>query len=155
MRNIMVATDGSDGAKLAIDVAADLAKALGGKLIILTVAGNVSGKKIRELARSEKDIGTALERFSMQILAAAKKRAQAVGATDIQLQITWGDTAESIIDVAGREAAGAIVLGRRGRSRLAGLLLGSVSQKVISLAPCSVIVVPELAERSPDDAPWR
>lgn len=155
MRNIMVATDGSDGAKRAVDVAADLAKALGGKLIILTVAGNVSGKKMRELARSEKDIGAALESRSMQVLTAAKKRAQAVGATDIQLQITWGDIAKSIIDVAGREAAEAIVLGRRGRGRLAGLLLGSVSQKVVSLAPCSVIVVPELAERSPDDAPRR
>jgi nucleotide-binding universal stress UspA family protein len=36
----------------------------------------------------------------------------------------------------------AIVIGRRGRGRLAGLLLGSVSQKVASLAPCVVILVP-------------
>jgi nucleotide-binding universal stress UspA family protein len=32
-------------------------------------------------------------------------------------------------------------MGRRGLGRLAGLLLGSVSQKVVSLAPCIVIVV--------------
>jgi nucleotide-binding universal stress UspA family protein len=97
---------------------------------------------MRELARSEKDIGDALEEFSMQILMAAEKRVQQLGLTDIQLQISWGDAAKSIIELAAREAAEAIVLGRRGRGGLTGLLLGSVSQKVVSLAPCTVIVVP-------------
>jgi nucleotide-binding universal stress UspA family protein len=138
----MVATDGSEGADRAVDVAADLAKAFGARLFIVTVAGNLSGEEMRELARVEKTIGDALEAFSMQILTAAEKRARRLGLTDIQLQIGWGDAARSIIEIATREAADAIVLGRRGRGRLAGLLLGSVSQKVASLAPCTVMVVP-------------
>jgi nucleotide-binding universal stress UspA family protein len=142
MRHIMVATDGSEGADRAVDVAADLAKAFGARLFIVTVAGNLSGEEMRELARAEKNIGDALEAFSMQILTAAEKRARRLGLTDIQLQIGWGDAARSIIEIATREAADAIVLGRRGRGRLAGLLLGSVSQKVASLAPCTVMVVP-------------
>jgi len=52
------------------------------------------------------------------------------------------DPAEAIIEAARREHADAIIVGRRGRGQLAGLLLGSVSQKVVSLAPCTVIVVP-------------
>lgn len=142
MRHIMVATDGSEGADRAVDVAAELAKAFGGKLFIVTVAGNLSGEETRELARAERNIGDALEGLSMQILTAAENRARRFGLTDVQLQIGWGDAAQSIIETAAREAADAIVLGRRGRGRLTGLLLGSVSQKVASLAPCTVIVVP-------------
>ncbi len=142
MQYIMAATDGSEGADRAVDVAADLAKAFGARLFIVTVAGNFSGEETRELARAEKNIGDALEVLSMQILTAAEKRARRRGSTEIQLQIGWGDAARSIIEIAAREAADAIVLGRRGRGRLAGLLLGSVSQKVASLAPCTVIVVP-------------
>ena len=142
MRHIMVATDGSEGAGRAVDVAAELAKAFGGKLFIVTVARNLSGEETRELARAARNIGDALEGLSMQILTAAENRARRLGLTDVQLQIGWGDAAQSIIETAAREAADAIVLGRRGRGRLTGLLLGSVSQKVASLAPCTVIVVP-------------
>ncbi len=154
MRNIVVATDGSEGSTRAVEVAADLAKAFSGKLFIVTVVGDLSGNEIRELARAEQNIGGALEKRSMQILIAAEKRAQEIGVANIQLQLSWGDPAKSIMEIAAREAADVIVLGRRGRGRLAGLVLGTVSQKLVSLALCPVIVVPELGGRVPDDAPW-
>jgi nucleotide-binding universal stress UspA family protein len=87
-------------------------------------------------------IGDALEGMSDQIPAQARRRAQSAGVSDIVAHAAWGDPAEAIIDTARREQADAIVMGRRGRGRLAGLLLGSVSQKVSSLAPCVVILVP-------------
>ncbi len=152
MQHIIVATDGSKGSDRAVDVAAALACAFGSQLFIVTIAGNLSAEEMRELARAEKHIGDALEALSMQIVTAAEKRARRLGVTNIQLQIGWGDAAQSIMEIAERETADAIVLGRRGRGRLAGLLLGSVSQKVVSLAPCTVVVVPELAEHSAHDA---
>jgi len=57
MRHIMVATDGSEGADRAIDVAAELAKAFGGELLIVTVGGNVSGEELRQLERARGNIG--------------------------------------------------------------------------------------------------
>lgn len=122
MRRNMVATDGSEGGDRAVDIAAELAKTCGGDLSIV--------------------IGDALEALSGQILAAATTRAQRIGVAQVRLRTGWGDPAQSIIEIAASDHADAIVVGRRGRGRLAGLLLGSVSQKVVSLAPCMVIVVP-------------
>lgn len=153
MRNIVVATDGSEGANYAVYVAAELAKVFSAKLFIVTIAGDLSGEEVRKLALAEKNIGDTLEGRSMEILIAAEKRAQRFGVTNIQLQIDWGDPASSIMQIAAREVAEAIVLGRRGRGR-SGLPLGNVSQKVVSLAPCTALVVPEVAERRRDDAPW-
>jgi nucleotide-binding universal stress UspA family protein len=142
MQHILLATDGSTCAEHATEVAATLAKAVGGRLSILTVGGHLSGDEVKELARAERDIGDALDALSDQVLAHAKHHAQRVGVSDVKVQAGWGDPAEVIIETARQQQVDAIVMGRRGRGRLAGLLLGSVSQKVASLAPCVVILVP-------------
>ena len=59
MRNILVATDGSEDANRAVDVAAELTKAFGGKLFIVTIAGDLSGEEMRELARAQQNFAEA------------------------------------------------------------------------------------------------
>lgn len=142
MRHVLLATDGSQGADRAAEIAAEIAKGLGCSLSILTVGGNLSAEETRQIARAEGNVPDALEAISNQILWHAKDLAGRAGVADIRTQSGWGDPAEAIIETARREHADAIVMGRRGRGRLAGLLLGSVSQKVASLAPCTVILVP-------------
>ena len=75
-----------------------------------------------------------LESEAKQILDRARKRLRRRGVTAAKLQSAWGDPAQVIIDTVRREKADILVIGRRGRGRLAGLLLGSVSQKLTSLA---------------------
>lgn len=124
MRQIMIATDGSEGAGRAVDVAANIAKATGSKLSILNVGGNLSGDEIMQLARAERDLGAALDAISNQILMQSKERARQIGVSTIKVQVAWGDPAEAIIETARREQVDAIVVGRRGRGRLAGFAAG-------------------------------
>lgn len=142
MNRIMIATDGSAGADRALDAAAQLARDLGAELLILTVAGDLPADEMRRLAHAEADLGSALDSAAERIVAAAAARAARHGITAIRQSFLWGNPAEAIIAEAERAAVRLIVVGRRGRGRLAGLLLGSVSQKLASLAPCPVLVVP-------------
>jgi nucleotide-binding universal stress UspA family protein len=142
MRHIMVATDGSKGANRAIDVAAGLASALAGDLLIATVADSQLEEEARQFARVEGNIGDVLEALSAKTLRDAEARARHLSASRIELRTGSGDVAQSLIDIAAGNSVEMIVLGRRGRGQLAGLLLGSVSQKLVSLAPCAVTVVP-------------
>ena len=76
------------------------------------------------------------------IVARAATRAEAAGARDVRTHVVSGDYADAIVDAAEGEGARMIVLGRRGLGRLRGAVLGSVSQKVLHQAPCTVVAVP-------------
>ncbi len=142
MRRIIVATDGSPGANRAIDTAVAMAKATGYELMVLTIGGNMTGTELRRLASAEGDLTEALKSAADLILNRARERSRRGGVSTVRTVAAWGDPAEAIIDVVKREKADILVVGRRGRSRLSRLLLGSVSQKLASLAPCKVMIVP-------------
>ena len=139
---IFVATDGSAGADRAVDTASMLAKTSDADLIILTIGGNISGAELRKLAETAGDLSEAMENTADKILTRARKRALHAGARRVKVETGWGDPAETIIDAIRRQKANMLVIGRRGRGRLSGILLGSVSQKLATLAPCVVVVVP-------------
>jgi nucleotide-binding universal stress UspA family protein len=143
--HILAATDGSDAADRAIDFAATLASRFGATLQILNVIGicDPPQQELEQLSRQEHMTPVEFTRaLSEQILLSASQRATRCGMAETQLVSQIGDVALSITDTARKGAADVIVLGRRGLGRLPGLLLGSVSQKLVSVAPCAVIVVP-------------
>lgn len=154
MRCIAAATDGSDAADRAIDFAADLASKFSAELVVthaipasaLASTGTGSVRpflNVRAPVSVESlSVPEVLTDLANDILAKAKTRAEARGAHQVQSEVHVGEPAEVILSVAKKRNADAIVLGKRGQRRLAGLLLGSISQKVATLARCAVIVIP-------------
>lgn len=142
MTCILVATDGSGGAIRAVKVAAELAKALACGLLIATIGDGLSGEEVRQLPSMGVSAGDVLDAMTSQILKTAEVQARQIGLSRIEVRAGWGDVTQSLLDIAANYSARMIVVGRRGRGQLTGLLLGSVSQKLVSLAPCPVVVVP-------------
>jgi nucleotide-binding universal stress UspA family protein len=142
MKLVIAATDGSEGGERAVAAAADFVKSIDAKLSIVNVSNEFSHTEILQLDQLRVTEGDTLEELGSRILSRAKAVAQDHGAMDIETMTGDGDPAKVLMNIANRKHADAIVVGRRGRGRLEGLLIGSVSQKLASLAHCVVMIVP-------------
>ena len=138
---ILVATDGSREAQLALTTAADLAKSTDSELHVLHV-GEVPRvyHPERHAYRAEYE---AHEREAQQILEAEVERIDGAGATAAQAHLRMGRADEEIVELAQSIDAGLIVIGSRGQGRLRRALVGSVSESVVRHAHCPVTIVRE------------
>ena len=62
--------------------------------------------------------------------------------TDVHVEKTTGQPAHVIAELAKRVDADLILTGTRGHGPVAGLILGSVTTRLLMIAPCPVVVVP-------------
>jgi nucleotide-binding universal stress UspA family protein len=166
-QNVVVATDGSDNAKRATEVAAKLATACGARLTLVHVAP--SNARLEDIEKTEglpqevKDeiekirgiIGgfemsayapvpapqSAIDFLGNAVLHRAENVARENGVTDTSRALAYGNAAEEIVAEAEKVSADLIVVGTRGLSDLRGLMIGSVSHKVIQLANCPCVSV--------------
>lgn len=145
-QKIIVGVDGSEAASRAVGLAANLSKAHGSQLVLVHVVqlSAIADQALQmsateHLKENPKGI---MEKLSEKALDQAKDQALQAGAEEknISMMTADGDQARQLIQAAKRRKADLIVLGSRGRGRLEGLLLGSVSQKVIALAPCACLI---------------
>ncbi len=130
---ILVAIDGSENANRALEVAIDLKKNYHSKLLILNaVQINKYGKQLGKY--SEEDA----RRFVDEAVSFAKKEGvSAVG----EVKHATVSVVETIIESAEKEKVDLIVTGTRGLGGFKRLLLGSVSNGVVTHANCNVLVV--------------
>jgi nucleotide-binding universal stress UspA family protein len=146
-KNILVALDGSQHSSRAADVAIDLAQHYGARLQFITVSKQPPARLSEELQRYmeiEQLKGTPdllVTDVAKNILEEAEKRARSKGLTEVKTIAKTGPVARTIVDVAKRREADVIIMGSRGLGTVEGILLGSVSHKVVSLADCNVMTV--------------
>ncbi|MGB9635801.1 MAG: universal stress protein [Thermoplasmata archaeon] len=139
VKNILIATDGSEGMSAVYTLALDLAKNLGAKLFGVYVvdftpfAGMPEDEIIVQTKTKLYDIG-------WNVLNQLKRRALENG-LEIDVILEEGAPAERILKVAKKLEVDMIILGTTGRSALDKILLGSVADYVIKNARCPVLAV--------------
>jgi nucleotide-binding universal stress UspA family protein len=134
---IVWASDGSEHADRALEYAQKLAEASGAKLIAAHVrevtVGRSAGYPVQvdeeEVEQKIQDQATACKDAGID---AAYEQAGAAA----------GGAAHAIADMAASRNADLIVVGTRGQGPLTGLLLGSVTQRLLHIATCPVLAVP-------------
>ncbi len=136
-KRILLAVDGSDHAVRAAKVAADLARSMKSELRVVIAYEPIPWYL------GEPNLQDAINARLKDAQNILQKAVASVGDVpdEIHTELIEGDSAEAIIEVAKTRNSDVIVMGSRGLGRLAGLVLGSTSQKVVSHAPCPVLIV--------------
>lgn len=140
---ILLATDGSDEARLAAQAAAELSKSTGSEVhvvYVLPTPTQLRGHHLYSdevmqsvLDRAERDARSLLEEQAQQIRSSGGKMAQA--------HLRTGKADKEIVDLSEELGIGTIVIGSRGLGALRRTLMGSVSDSVVRHAHCPVFVV--------------
>jgi nucleotide-binding universal stress UspA family protein len=149
--SIVCGVDGSPDSKLALGVAAQFSRRLGARLVVANVVDYVADPVVPAFAyapmapltefgppmterRTEADM-EASEGLLQRIVADA-------GVDGAELRTLLGIPAERLADLADDEGADLIVVGSRGRGAFKAAFLGSVSNSLVGIARCPVLVVP-------------
>ena len=144
-KKILCAVDGSTHALKAAEVAGELAHHLSSRLTFLTVTKELKmsdeAKRYMEIEHLTGEPQYVLDEYTEQVMQQARDAARAAGVSKAKTQVKTGQPARVIVKTAEAGGYDAIVMGGRGHGDLEGLLLGSVSHKVASLAKCTVITV--------------
>lgn len=159
LNRILVSIDGSPLSFKALDFAMGLGKACGSEIIVLHVVVPFDLSKLHsyEMEKLDDDIyekikkkATSKEELTEDekakaeagALEVAKKKATEAGYKTILFkEVIDNEPAKTIVKQASILMADAIVMGTSGLGLMSAALLGSVSGKVVSSAPCPVIIV--------------
>jgi len=138
-KKVIWATDGSIYADRALPLARTLASESGAPMVVVyceefTLPGKGGGSL--PIHANE---GALEEKVQSQV---SELSGDGVTATLEMVKSKVGGAAHAIADVAEQEGADLIVVGTRGHTVLGGLLLGSVTQRLLHIAPCPVLAVP-------------
>ena len=134
---IVVGLDGSEGSRQAVPLASDLAERYGAKVVLVHVDERIAAKGgVLPVLPNEEQVRGEIQELAQQL------SGQGINASSEVVEIVLGGPAHALEEVAVRESADLIAVGRRGHSPVAGLVLGSVTQRLLHIARRSVLAAP-------------
>ncbi len=143
MKNILVATDFGEAADSALTYGRELAGRFDATLHVLHVAENVyiTAFGAETYASFAPDLQRDIEQNAQKRLNEAVLDSDGSGPHTVPVVMTSSSPAFAIIDYAREHNIDLIIMGTHGRGALAHLLMGSVAERVVRLAPCPVLTI--------------
>ena len=138
-QHILVPTDFSASAEQALDYAIMLATRLHARVTLIHVIAPVFWGTGETTALPPPTYCAEVEANAQQGIEAALTRVRTAG-LEGQTMVVYGVPFERIIAAARDQGVDLIVMGTHGRTGLSHLLVGSVAERVVRLAPCPVLV---------------
>ena len=142
--HILLPTDGSPASARAVAEGIALAQAVRARVTGFHAAPPATpfmfGKTLAKAYMSTEERAAAIERATLRYLAAIAQAAAAAGVPCETAQVTSDFPAEAILEAARKRKCDLIVMASHGRHGLAGVLLGSETQKVLTHAKIPVLV---------------
>jgi len=133
---ILVAIDHSDHSQRALSIAKDLAKCAGGNIRVVHVREAPIGRKFGPVSTEFSEEANALVEDAVKAVTA-----DGIAATGVVRDSHAGRVASEILDEAADSKASVVVVGARGLTDLAGLMLGSTTHKILHLGTLPILVV--------------
>jgi nucleotide-binding universal stress UspA family protein len=144
--NILVGTDGSDTARIAVDQAVELARLAGATLHVmhafqpLTRTHVGSGSATNRPTINVDQVNDELASDARAICLDAAGAAEGLG-VEVEIHAVPGDPADALVSAARSIGADLVVVGNRGMSGKKRFVLGSVPNKVSHHCNCSILIV--------------
>jgi nucleotide-binding universal stress UspA family protein len=145
LQTVLWATDGSDGATDALGEAVDLVRLVGGRLIAAHCDQRFRGRA------GDWSVDAGEDDTKKKIQGQVAELVRDGVDVDLVVQHSHAEAAGVIASMAAEQEADLIVCGTRGLGALGRIFLGSFTQRLLHIAPCPVLVVPEREASS--DAP--
>lgn len=148
-KNFLCATDFSESARRALEITFQMARFCGGKVIVQHVVtpvpapgppvgpGGLVGSIRFDIVLYQKELLKAAEARLKELVAEF-----ADGETAVETVVSIGPAAGEIIRLADKKKADLIVVGAHGHTGFRRWVSGSVAEKVVRTAACSVLTVP-------------
>lgn len=136
-RRILIAYDGSDGARTALTQAIALAEALKSELACILVE-----EQLPHYAASISEVKAAKEEIDQHFRSLAKQARDLAALSGLEMEtiVRQGHEVETIVNTAKNGAYDLLVIGYHGHSAIFGRIMGSTAQSIVRLAPCPVLL---------------